>query len=507
MKNRISKFLPTILFISLFVWFFARTRNAKISADDAGFLKDFANGDFGDWYNSLIGYVPGRNLHILWQDTLLLLTGTNINGFWKYHLIQSLAYTLVFVAVYLIIMRHGGKKSVALVIGLGMALFPLYTSVLLWASALPMHLFSTLFLLVGLGSLSKKDGNHKPDDIRKLVPGAFLLGLAMFTYDQSAAVVLFITLLVLFAQASRKFRMSLPIHSSKKLLFMLLAVSVFYLLVFFLGRGTGNNLTVGSGTLGRLSGNILLPIKAYLKIRGGFVGGYSIFQLNPYVALFINLGLFLLIVAICLILFKRLRSGAYSASSKNLFSSIFFLCLAGAAYMPSAIWYVAPRHLFLPVVLGSIFVGIMISEFLKIMELKTWVKSIAVFSCALLFISSSLGVSRQISSWNARDNYRVAFYNALNSHLGEIESPCIVISQKLNNVDSYLYSENINAALKFYSGQDQVSEPKCDIPATETNEGSFICQDSNQNSWYEIRSYSLKYSGGNRNYFDLKKIC
>jgi hypothetical protein len=339
------------------------------------------------------------------------------------------------------------------------------------------------------------------------VLGVVFLSLAMFTYDQSAAVVLFITLLVLSAQASSKFRMSLPIHSSKKLLCMLLAVSVFYLLVFFSGRGTGNNLTVGSGTLGRLSGNILLPIKAYLKIRGGFIGGYSIFQLNPYVALFINLGLFLVIAAICLILFKRLRSGAYSAGSKNLLSSIFFLCLAAAAYMPSAIWYVAPRHLFLPVVLGSIFVGILISEFLKIMELKTWIKSIAVFSGALLLISSSLGVSRQISSWDARDSYRVAFYDALNSRLEAIKNPCVVISQKLNSVDSYLYSENINAALKFYSGQDQVSEPMCDVPATETGEGSFICQDSNQDSWYEIRSYSLKYGAGRENYFDLKKIC
>lgn len=507
MKNRISKFLPTIFFISLFVWFFAMTRNAKISADDAGFIKDFANGDFGDWYKSLIGYVPGRNLHILWQDALLLVTGTNIIGFWKYHLIQSLAYTLVFVAVYLIILRHGGKKSIALITGIGMALFPLYTSVLLWASALPMHLFSTLFLLVGLGSLSKQHTSHNHEGIWRHVLGVFFLSLAMFTYDQSAAVVLFIALLVLYAQVSSKFRAGLPINSSKKLLVMLLAVSVFYLLVFFSGRGTGNNLTVGSGTLGRLSGNILLPIKAYLKIRGGFVGGYSIFQLNPYVALLINLGLFLVIVAICLILFKRLRSGDYSSNSKNLFSSIFFLSLAVAAYMPSAIWYVAPRHLFLPVVLGSIFVGITISEFLKIVELNTWVKSIAVFLCSLLLVSSSLGVNRQISSWDARDDYRVAFYEALNSHLKEIDNPCVVISQKLNSVDSYLYSENINAALKFYSGQDQVSEPVCDVPATETSDGSFICQDSNQDSWYEIRSYSLRYAGGNRNNIDLEKIC
>jgi hypothetical protein len=507
MKNRISKFLPTILFVSLFVWFFARTRNAKISADDAGFLKDFANGNFSDWYNSFVGYVPGRNLHILWQDTLLFFTGTNISGFWKYHLIQSLAYSLVFVGIYLIIMRHGGKKSVALFVGIGMALFPLYASVLLWASALPMHLFSTLFLLVGLGALSKHHTSREPVGIQRITFGVFFLSLAMFTYDQSAAVVLFIALLILFAQVSSKLRMNLPIHSSKKLLFMLFAVSVFYLLVFFAGRGTGNNLTIGSGTLGRLSGNILLPVKAYLKIRGGFIGGYSIFQLNPYVALFINSVIFLVITAICLILIKRLRSGTYSANSQNLFSSIFFLCLAVAAYLPSAIWYVAPRHLFLPVVLGSVFVGIMISEFLKIMELKTWIKCAAVFSCILLLISSSLGISRQISSWDARDKYRVAFYNALNSHLEEIGSPCIVISQKLNNVDSYLYSENINAALKFYSGQDQVSEPKCDIPATETNEGSFICQDSNQDSWYEIRSYSLRYAGGNRNNIDLEKIC
>ena len=507
MKNRVSKFLPTILFVSLFFWFFTRTRNAKISADDAGFLKDFANGNFSDWYNSLVGYVPGRNLHILWQDTLLLLTGTNLDGFWKYHLIQSLAYTLVFVGLYLNIMRHGGKKSVALFVGIGMALFPLYSSVLLWASALPMHLFSTLFLLVGLGALSKHHTNQEPAGIQRITLGVFFLSLAMFTYDQSAAVVLFIALLILFAQVSSKLRLNLPIHSSKKLLSMLVVVSVFYLLVFFAGRGTGNNLTVGSGTLGRLSGNILLPVKAYLKIRGGFIGGYSIFQLNPYVALFINSAIFLVIAAIGLILFKRLRSGTYSANSQNLFSSIFFLCLAVAAYLPSAIWYVAPRHLFLPVVLGSVFVGVMISEFLKIMELKTWIKLIAVFSCTLLLISSSLGVSRQISSWDARDKYRVAFYDSLNSRVAKMENPCVIIGQKLNNVDSYLYSENINAALKFYSGQDQESEPMCDVPATVTGEGSFICQDANQDSWFEIRSYSLKYSGSPVNKFEFEKIC
>lgn len=507
MKNRLEILLPAFLFVSLFCWFFARTRNAKISADDAGFLKDFANGNFNDWFNSLVGYVPGRNLHILWQDGLLLLTGTTISGFWKYHLIQSFVYTLVFVAIYLIIMKNGGKKSVALFVGIGMSLFPLYTSVLLWASALPMHLFSTLFLLTGLSVLSKSPRNQEIVETRRILLGAFFLSIAMFTYDQSAAVVLSVTLLTLFSQVSSDLRLKLPIISSKKLLLLLVSVSVFYLYVFFSGRGTGNNLTVGSGTLERLSGNILLPVKAYLKIRGGFIGGYSIFQLDPYVALAINLGIFLIVAVICLVLYKRIRGGAYVQNSQNLLSSIFFLFLAVAAYMPSAIWYVAPRHLFLPVVLGSIFVGILVSEFLKIVALKTWIKSLAFLSCVLLVISSSLAFNRQIASWDARDRYRVSFYEALNSSLQKLENPCILIGQVLNNVDTYLYSENINAALKFYSGKEQKSEPGCSVPAVETTAGSFVCQDSNEDSWYEIRSYSLKHSGNPVDEFDLVKIC
>ena len=91
------------LFITLFLG--VRTAHSNISADDAGFMYGIANGNLTSWINSLVSYVPGRNLHILWQVLIFNVTGTEMNTFWFYHALESASYVVVFFLVYKVLVK------------------------------------------------------------------------------------------------------------------------------------------------------------------------------------------------------------------------------------------------------------------------------------------------------------------------------------------------------------------------------------------------------------------
>ena len=75
MNNKIKKFInfqyfiPSLYFV-VFLFLFLITYQIKIYADDAGFISSYKLSDDKKSPNRILQYVPGRNLHILWQDLI-----------------------------------------------------------------------------------------------------------------------------------------------------------------------------------------------------------------------------------------------------------------------------------------------------------------------------------------------------------------------------------------------------------------------------------------------------
>jgi len=494
-------FLVAALFLGV------RTAHSNISADDAGFMYGIANGNLRSWIDSLISYVPGRNLHILWQAIIFSITGTEMDTFWLYHALESLSYAMVFFLLFKVLVKMHVNSKVSFLISVGAMFFPVFSSTLLWANSLPQHIFSTLFLLMGILIIIRESDGPEELSVWESTVALVWFALAAFTYDQPAAVVLLLSLVSVALHLAPSFFQFLPLRKSRFLTLGLLGITCSYIFVFFHGRGTGNNLSVGSGTFERLTGNILLPVKAYLKIRGGFFGAYAAFNINPLIAIFMNVLVAMVFVSLIFVVYRRRHSVHGKILGDFGGYGVLFLLFSGAAYFPASIWYVAPRHLFLPVVLGFIFIGLLISEIDREFQLARFIKFTNYSLACILVVSLFVGFNSQISAWLTRDIHRQHFYQSLEDVLQPLGNPCIAVGQELNNSDTYLYSENLNYAAAFYSGKSVAWKSRCNFPPVESPVNQYKCEIENREIWYQLKGYLREDGANGFKDFSLIKIC
>jgi len=505
-----SKLLTIVLgILGLFLYSFFgwRSLDANISADDAGFIFGITGGSPVTWFHSMLAYVPGRNLHIFWQAILFNVTGGSMGDLRNYHLFQAIFFGVVGLLVLLVLKRGGTSRLISLYCGLLALVFPLFSSILLWANSLPQHIISSLLFLVGVYLVLPREETSSD---RKLILNAGLawlaLTLSMFTYDQSAAATGVLTLVLIAKSVFKSKAQWIPVRTSFFLTTILGFSLVAYIYVFFLGRGTGDNLTFGSKTLGRLFENLMIPTKVMSKFSGGSASGRSYFHFEPYVILWI---LFVLISLAILILARVLLSNDVMPAKvgvKSIALSGLFLVLAFAAYIPSAIWYVAPRHLYFPALLSFISAGFLIQYITLRIPVKSPIRAFSGLIALFIFLGSAFGFNGQLDTWMDRDSYRENFYRALEPALVSQEMDCVVVSRVLNNSDTYLYSESLNLAMGYYNGASIGESKDCASVPAEREDHVFSCTESNRENWAELVSYSFDQSSKNFK-FNFKEVC
>lgn len=504
------KYVPLFFGISgllIYLYFGLRALGSNISADDAGFIFGITGGTPTTWLNSVIAYVPGRNLHIFWQVLLFNLTGGSMSDLRSYHLIQGIMFALVAGLVYLILRRQSVSKFISIYFGILVLVFPLFSSVLLWANSLPQHIISSLLFLVGVYLvLPCQQKFWKEHQVSWAVLTWLALTLSLFTYDQSAAATAFLTF-TFFAKAVSNNRYKwIPLSSSRLLASLMGSSLIAYVYIFFAGRGTGDNLTFGSKTFGRLIENLMIPTRVMSKFQQGSTSGKTYFHFEPSLILWSLtilsvFGIFVLIK----VMFSK-NSISPKIGSFNLFAGALFLILSFVAYLPAAIWFVAPRHLYFPVILAFISLGFLTQYISLRISNKSLIRPLAVFIAIFVFCGSAIGFNGQLNSWEKRDSFRKTFYKELNRAIKSQNIDCLVVGRKLNSSDSYLYSESINLAMGYYNGIPIGDSKLCISVPAERVDHFFECSDHIQQDWAELVSYS--YTPGPTNFkFKFRQVC
>ena len=498
-----------IPFLALGTLLFSRSASANIYADDAGFLSNYTNGNISTWWLDFLHYVPGRNFHIFWQNLFLSLSGTNIHQFWVYHTIQLLLYLLVGFMGAKFLIRNGVSKYLSLSVIFLMLLLPTNSAILMWASSLPMHITSTILLLLFLFHvITHPDQNDQKSWFINFLAVSCAI-LSLFTYDQSAAVVLFVTFVLMIRSIFGSFFLQkIPLrYLPKSLLYLLSTASLVYVLIFLNGRGLGDNLTLGSSSAERLLGNLALPIKIFSKIANGEssrVAEYFGGNLAVGLVVLVVLSIFGALISILLLKYQKRRQLEFS--NRNV--ALFFILLSFVAFLPAATWYVAPRHTFLPVVLFSLGFAFVLSEYTSQYISKQHILFLRPVAVALVF-GIFLGFNSQVNAWVDRDKNRQIFYSQFEQEvLSNFPDSCIIVSQTITTSEGILYSESFSSARKFYAGKSlKLNDNGCNRTPS-ISDGVYHCEATpTKNQWVELYSFEQSKFYPTNFTFSMREVC
>lgn len=164
-----------------------------VHSDDSGFLATLPGAGVQDTLSQAAAYVPGRNLHIVWQRFAYWIGGDFPVDVALQHQIQALLAAVTVSSVFLMC-RAFGLGRAASVIGAAIFMaFPNHGETLFWLSAGPMNVMSTLLIVMSITCLALGVRRAR----RGIRPGiplavAFVItaAAAIFTYDQVFVVIL-----------------------------------------------------------------------------------------------------------------------------------------------------------------------------------------------------------------------------------------------------------------------------------------------------------------------------
>ena len=483
MNNKIKKFInfqyfiPSLYFV-VFLFLFLITYQIKIYADDAGFISSYKLSDDKKSLNRILQYVPGRNLHILWQDLGFYITAIDFESFWRHRMLQTFMFTLIGYLVYKIVCLITHDKFYSLLVGLLVIFFPIYQDVNWWANALPQHIISSLFVLLII-IVQIKIINVR---LRFLAINILAI-LAIFTYDQSAAAAFLLLTMESYSYWSKS-------KNSGKInvTFITQSVIVFGLFMIYLQlvlNRNGNGPDLSTSSVPRLLRNLALPL-------------FYILENEKYLTYTL-----IVIIMISILFYKAAKDNIV-----KIFSSVFslsnskYLILTLASYVPIAVWWVSPRHLYLPGILFVIWLSqisfsLIQSKLLKLSLLKFFTLFLVFLS---ICVTSVLAVNK--TSYSSE---REKIYFLLIKSIPENEAGKYCYGIDINSdVNNLFRHESINHALAFYSGNNQFSRLKCSSnPVYKINhvEKCFLYTANRQNQygWQIIiresskNKYSKKY--------------
>lgn len=449
--------------IAVLVFFL--TAHLGIFADDVGVYTRFQQAaDIKDHLDLFLGYIPGRNLHIVWHHALFLLSDRCSDTYVCLHVVKTILLSFNGLLIGLILLRLGVRTALALVGVALISFWPTYGTVLVWTSLVPTLLLPLSFVLLLALQLIALD-SRKPTR-----PQSFFIILmysfATFTYDQAAAaafamLTFWIIARVLAARKSRsREKSTCATHVPWKLFVFLITVTASYITVTVLLRPDAQGPMTQALSPDRLFINgarILLqagiPLKSLRENGASFLVHWA----------FLTIGVIVLVGAA--LIFKRKREGRQRFSprtylrtpnEKNVTVALGFLLAAIAAWLPAWAWYLSPRHYFIPITLTLVAFVILIDSSLTIWPGNTQRPVTFVVVGGLISLSIILGwETRQYLHDRAdRTAYRVQVLTSLQVLLSERstgKSACLeFVSSDTSYVIEPLIHENPNDSLRLF---------------------------------------------------------
>jgi hypothetical protein len=184
-------------------------------SDDAGFLSTLGGKGADQTVRSALNYVPGRELHVIWQQLIFVVGGHSPSDLGTLHLIQSCLDGLAVALFYLLLRKLRIAAFWAVVGAATLAFYPNHGETHFWLSSAPMNVISTLLFIafayttaVGF-ERTGISGQREPSWLLGL--GFLFFGLALFTYDQTFFVLVFVLLLRAGQLIKRRVPVDLPL--------------------------------------------------------------------------------------------------------------------------------------------------------------------------------------------------------------------------------------------------------------------------------------------------------
>jgi len=352
----------TILFLCLLV-FGLNSDQLGFYADDAGFLIGAPDLNWSNLFHNMLLYVTGRNLHILWQFGIYEIFGYSLEDLGSHHWLQAffsgLNASLVYIALRLFDYRH----LVAFLASMIFAFYPNHPEVQYWLSSLPMNLMSTFFVLMLLISAILYFNSIK---LQKEKSTNFLLVLcflfyicALFTYDQTVPVVVTMAVVIglvgLWNKSSR----------TSAFIYTFLVCAIFIGLFIWKIRDPAGGPVLSNVNVQHMWYTFNLSIEVMLGIHLQNLLQSLLPHANMNQKMFafsaiVVIGLFGIIINERLPIQKVQKNKLERVSNsflnffqpfmKPLLRIVFPVVFYLLAYLPVYIWYIAPRHNYLPTV-------------------------------------------------------------------------------------------------------------------------------------------------------------
>lgn len=377
-----------IILLSALLVFGLGSHRLGFYADDASFLVNAPALGWSNLASEMFGYVTGRNLHMLWQFGIYQIFGYSLGDLGLQHWFQALFSGINAALLFIAIRLFGYKLLAAFLAAILFAFYPNHAEVQYWLSSLPMNLMSTFFVLIQIILSTIYVRSAKSQNSNYLYKILFLIFItyinALFTYDQVVPVVVTLALLLgSFSVFHKKTR-------TGGALYLLLSFGSFIgLLIWKISDPAG----------GPVLKNINFEHIWYnfnLSIRLMF-GDYFQNSIRSLVEM-VNFSqqIFAFIISLigalsALILcwsqsysevkpeFSKKVEQAYIQLICFIFPFAFYLL----AYLPVYIWYIAPRHNYLPTV-GVAF------GFAMVFSLLIWLARFVVGKRGELIVGSAL---------------------------------------------------------------------------------------------------------------------
>lgn len=424
-------FFYTLIFLICFSIYGYKSGELGIYADDAGFLlaisKDMSATNL---LNNALGYVTGRNLHIVWHYLLTVLAGGNsLSNIETMHHIAVFFDAINACLIYALFRTLGLLKISCFIGAIFFILFPNHGETHFWISALPMNIISTSFVLILLIicsylALHKKSIPHKYEALYLIFAFLFFF-LALFTYDQTAPISLFSICITIWILAKeRKFqRISLLALT----FFISLLMICSWLIWKFTNPGGGPSISLVN--INQIFINFIQSITIWISTfysASNFFNINAKFASNQMIPLWYLLDAYeklisVAVVAVILLSSMRLiwtsQSNKIKLNYSTRVSTRALLVLSAAmiilAYVPSYAWYISPRHNYLPSVGVTLFLISCVDKILQ--SNSTFLKASTTIALCYLGICFTVSVQIDKQYWIKSYSYRKILYNEIAS--------------------------------------------------------------------------------------------
>jgi hypothetical protein len=396
-------------------------------ADDAGFLFGIYPGmGTQRLIDGVSSYVTGRNLHIIWQYFISVIAGGSaIENLPAMHYVQVGADATTGLLLFLALRLWYVARPAAFVAAISFSFYPVHDETHYWLSSLPMNIISTAFVLalVCLSALLLRALSATGRDSAKLLlllVVYFVVFLcSMFTYDQTVPVVMVIVTLV---AATIFYRYpSLRISAAGG---WLLSLAVFVSLVFWKARIPAGGPIFSNLTLD----HIILTFQDSVDTWSSLYNARAIahpFRRATIVDQIMAVAVAGVTVVATWFFLNQYNRQNTSKSGESFvvpgdtqgFGFNLIVLIVGAffyllAYLPAYLWYLSPRHSYLPSIGMATIAAGLFGALAPLAKRMASVKSIVLIFIGVMMVSFIARDLIDKNIWITAFEMRKAMYQA-----------------------------------------------------------------------------------------------